>query len=101
VAALARADAIVIALHEADRLPGAFYLWVNLWLQERSGLPGALVALVVSPEESNPAAKNETRSYLAAVASQGRLEFFLQECNQPGESIPDVREDVTRWAEAA
>jgi hypothetical protein len=100
-AVLARADVIVVSLYAAERLPAIFYLWVNLWLQQRSGLPGALVALVLSPEESNPAATNETRRYLAAVASQDCLEFFLQECNQPGESIPDLREDIMRWAEAA
>ena len=100
VAALAHADVIVVSLCEAERLPPAFYLWVNLWLQERSNLPGALVALVVRPEESN-AWVNETRRYLAAVASQGRLEFFLRECDQPGELIPDLREDITHWAKAA
>jgi len=100
VAALAHADVIVVSLCEAERLPPAFYLWVNLWLQERSNLPGALVALVVRPEESNVWV-NETRRYLAAVASQGRLEFFLRECDQPGELIPDLREDITHWAKAA
>ena len=100
VAALAQADVIVVSLYEAERLPPAFYLWVNLWLQERSGLPGALVALVVRPEESN-AWVNETRRYLSAVASQGRLEFFMQECNQPGEPIRELREDIMHWAQAA
>src|ERR1022692_3507967 len=100
VAALAHADVIVVSLYEAERLPPAFYLWVNLWLQERSRLPGALVALVVRPEESN-AWVNETRRYLSAVASQGRLEFFMQECNQPGEPIRELREDIMHWAQAA
>jgi hypothetical protein len=101
VAALARADVIVVSLREAERLPAVFYLWVNLWLQERCGLPGALVALIVSPEEASSLAKNETRKYLSAVASQGRLEFFMQECNQPGESIRDLRENIMHWALAA
>ncbi|MGD0259197.1 MAG: hypothetical protein ABSD29_05155 [Verrucomicrobiota bacterium] len=101
VAALGQADAIVVSLYEADRLPAAFYLWVNLWLQERSGRPGALVALVVPPEELNSGAKNETRRYLSAVASQGRLEFLIQECNLPSEPIRDLREDIMRWAKAA
>jgi hypothetical protein len=101
VAVLAQADVIVVSLYGAERLPGVFYLWVNLWLQERNGLPGALVALVVAPEESNSAARYETRSYLYAVASQGRLELFMKECKQPGESIHDFREDLMHWAQVA
>jgi hypothetical protein len=101
LAALAHADVIVVSLHEGERLPAVFYLWVNLWLQERFGLPGALVALIIPPEEASVPAKNETRSYLSAVASQGRLESFQQECRQPGEPIRGLREDITHWALAA
>ena len=101
VAALAQADVIVVSLHEAERLPAAFYLWVNLWLQERCGLPGALVALIVPSQQSNPQAKNETRTYLSAVASQGGLECFLQECDQVGKPIRDLREHIMHWAQAA
>ena len=100
MAALAHADVIVVSLYEAERLPPAFYLWVNLWLQERSGLPGALVALVVPPEESN-AWLNEARRYLSAVGSQGQLELFIQESNRPGEPVLDLKEDITHWAQAA
>ena len=101
VAALAHADVIVVSLHEAEPLPAVFYLWVNVWLQERSGLHGALVALIVPPEEASSQAKDETRRYLSAVANQGRLEFFMQEGNQPGEPIRDLREDIMHWALAA
>jgi hypothetical protein len=101
VAALAHADVIVVSLREAERLPAVFYLWANLWLQERCGLPGALVALIVPPEESSSQAKNETRRYLSAVANQGRLEFFMQECNQPGEPIRDLRGNIMHWTLAA
>ncbi len=87
VRALARADVIVVSLYEAERLPSVFYLWVNLWLQVRSGLPGALVALVVPGEESHFGV-NETRRYLCAVASQGGLE--LLECNQPNRPIREA-----------
>src|ERR1035438_9029799 len=90
VAALAQADVIVVSLYEAERLPPAFYLWVNLWLQERSGLPGALVALVVPPEESN-AWLNEARRYLSAVGSQGQLELFRSEEHRPGERRSEER----------
>ena len=101
VAALAHADVIVVSLHEAERLPAVFYLWVNLWLQERCRLPGALVALVVPPEEPKSQANHETRRYLSAVASQGRLEFFVQDCTQPGEPMRDLKADLTHWALAA
>ena len=101
VAALAHADVIVVSLHEAERLPAVFYLWVNLWLQERCGLCGALVALIAPPEEVSTLAENETRRYLSAIAGQGRLEFFMQECKQPGEPIRVLREDIMHWALAA
>jgi len=100
VAALAQADVIVVSVYEAERLPPDFYLWVNVWLQERSGLPGALIALVVPPEEPTFGA-NETRRYLCAVASQGHLEFLMQECKQPGEPIQGPREDILEWSKAA
>jgi hypothetical protein len=98
VAALARADVIVVSIYEARRLPSAFYLWVNLWLQVRSWRPGALVALVV-PAEGSDRGAGETRRYLCAVASQGGLD--LLESNRPSEPIPDLREDIHQWATAA
>lgn len=97
VAALARADVIVVSLHEARRLPSAFYMWVNLWLQVRSGLPGALVALV-TPAEGLEYGSEETRRYLCALAGQGGLE--LLECNQPNEPIGQLV-DSFQWATAA
>jgi len=84
VAALARADVIVVSLYEAERLPSVFYLWVNLWLQVRSGRPGALASLVV-PNDQPGQRSLETRRYLCAVASQGRLE--LLECKRPSTPI--------------
>jgi hypothetical protein len=105
VTALAQADVIVMSLYEAERLPAAFYLWVNVWLQERAGRPGALVALIAPPDELGPGAKfagaNETRRYLSAVAGQGRLEFLLKECSRPGEPNPVRREDIMQLAKAA
>jgi hypothetical protein len=98
VTALARADVIVVSVYEAQRLPPSFYLWVNLWLEVRSGRPGALVTLVV-PVEGLDSGSRETRRYLCAVAGQGRLE--LLECNQPGEPIPAPLEDILQWPKAA
>ncbi len=95
VAALARADVIVVSLYESQRLPSVFYLWVKLWLQVRAGRPGALVALIVPAEGLNKGSR-ETRRYLCAVASQGRLE--LLESNRPEEPVRGLREDVFQWA---
>ena len=99
-AALAQADLIVVALYAAERLPAAFYLWVNVWLQQRAGHPGALVALLVPPEASVVEAR-ETRRYLSAVAGQGHLDFLVQECRQPGTLSPELDEDLLRWTQAA
>ena len=100
VAALARADVIVIALYDADRLPPPFYLWVNLWLQVRAGRPGTLVALVVQSPGTNEEA-NDTRRYFYAAASQGRLELVMQESPHPGEPIHVLSDDNAPWAKAA
>jgi hypothetical protein len=100
VTALAEADAIAIAVRDTERLPGVFYLWVNLWLQRRYGTPGALIALVGPLAKSNPAA-NELRSYLHAIADQGHLDFLLKECPRPDEPTRGVPEDLLEWAEAA
>jgi len=98
--ALAQADAIVIAIHEARRLPAEFYLWVNLWLQQRNCLPGALIALVGTSDDSGPAA-TETRSYLHAVASQAHLQLLFKRCPPSSEPTKDLAEDLTQWAQAA
>jgi hypothetical protein len=99
-AALAQADAIVIAIHETTRLPAEFYLWVNLWLQQRNGLPGALITLVGTTGDSG-VASIETRSYLHAVASQGHLELLFKRYPLSGEPPKDLAEDLTQWAQAA
>jgi hypothetical protein len=98
VAALARADVIVVSVYEGQRLPPAFYLWVNLWLEVRSGRPGALVALVV-PAEGSDCGARETRRYLCAVAGQGRLKWL--ESDQPGDPISGYREELFQWPKAA
>ena len=92
VAALAHADVIVVSLNAADRLPAAFYLWVNLWLQERFVRPGVLVALLNPPKDANSGAI-ETRRYLSAVAHQGQLQFLINERSRQGETTREVEED--------
>ncbi len=100
VAALATADAIVISLHAAERLPAVFYLWVNLWLLNRTGRPGALIALVVQPDGPNSGSV-ETRRYFHAVAAQGAMELFIQEGDASGTPMGDLEEDLLQWTQAA
>jgi len=100
VAALAHADLIVVAVHDTARFPAEFYLWVNLWLQQRVGLPGALVVLLGTSGDWGPA-HNETRSYLHAVASQGRLELFFKECEGEAGVSSLLGEELMEWAKAA
>jgi hypothetical protein len=82
VAGLARADVIVVSVSEPERLPAAYYRWVNLWLEERAGLPGLLIALVPAVDSSRPATK-DALEYLQALAKQGGLEFLSQDCDRP------------------
>jgi hypothetical protein len=96
-ATLAQADAIVLAICEDVRLPAQFYLWVNSWLQQRDGLPGALIALVGTSGEPGPAFI-EIRSYLHAVAGQGRMELLLKRCDLSSEPATDP--DLLGWARA-
>ena len=98
MADLARADVIVVSLYEVDRLPAPFYLWVNLWLQVRAGLPGTLVALL-TPSPEVTFGTEETRRYLYAAARQGGLD--LVECDQPGEPIRGLRDHSIQFAKAA
>lgn len=98
--ALTQADVIVVSVYETERLPSVFYLWVNLWLQQRSRRPGLLIALVVPSAESKAGAM-ETRRYLCAVADQGGMEFLMHKCNQPGGPACVLPEDFMAWAKAA
>jgi hypothetical protein len=100
IQAVAKADAIVVAVHESNRLPGEFYLWVNLWLQVRSGRPGALVAVVGRTGE-NSSAWMETRRYLHDVAHQGGLELFMKECTPTDSRIRFEPDDFLPMARAA
>jgi len=100
IQALANADAIVIALRDMDQLPREFYLWVNLWLQVRSGKPGALVALV-DGSSADGSESTEASRYLHAVASQGGLEIFVKQCSATGSSLGFEPDDLRPLARAA
>jgi len=97
---LAEADAIVMSLHKADQLPPEFYRWVNLWLEVRSGRPGALVGLV-GPADEQDSECIETRRYLQAVAHQGGLELFLKECTAADPSTNFEPDDLRPLLKAA
>lgn len=75
---MAKADLIVVALHDTDRVPSELYPWTNLWLDVRSRRPGALVALLGASQGNTPGFL-ETRSYLHAVAGQGGLDIIVRE----------------------
>lgn len=96
-AAMARADVIVVAVHEAERFPAEFYVWTNLWLLMRSHVPGALVALVGGSGEASPA-HYETRSYFHALASQGQLDLFLKQCDPTCGKPGAPWEKLRQWA---
>ena len=78
IPSMAKADLIVVALHDPNRLPSEFYLWTNLWLDVRARRPGALVALLDASQGHTPDFL-ETRSYLHAVAEQGGLDIIVTE----------------------
>jgi hypothetical protein len=71
-----RADWIVVAIRATDEPPLPFYVWVQSWLPHRQG-SGALLALLALSE--HPPKSDRTREYLREVASQGRLEFLIEE----------------------
>jgi hypothetical protein len=100
VQALTKADIIVVAIQEAERLPAQFYLWVNLWLQQRSRRSGALVGLVGTSGEST-AASHETRRYLHALASQGHLDLILKQCDPSSGPVSVPGEELRHWAKSA
>ena len=100
VDALAQAHAIVIAVHEMERLPADFYLWANVWLERRQALAGALVALVGTSDGARAGA-HETRRYLHAVACQGRMEFLIKECDLLSEQTLFLRDELAQLARAA
>jgi len=100
IQALAEADAIVMSLHKADQLPREFYRWVNLWLEIRSGKPGALIGLVGTVDEQDSECI-EARRYLQAVAHQGGLELFLKECTAADPSTNFEPDDLRPLLKAA
>ena len=71
----AAADLIIIAAHEARKLPPGIANWITRWLDLRKGRRGALVALL----DSNLATQDAPRAVcmkLKASAARGHLDFF-------------------------
>ena len=73
------ADIIIISCRGGE-LPAEVKAWIELWLAEETK-PIALVALFGRGEEEGTEA---IRSYLAAVAKRGQMEFFAQPDEGPG-----------------
>jgi hypothetical protein len=90
-----RADVIVVAIRAAEGFPLPFYVWVDSWLPYHPQGTAALVALITLPDP--PTVRlDRARTYLRAVARQGRLDFLLEERKLPVEaSLPPPVETET------
>ena len=73
-----RADVLVVAIHAAEALPLAFYVWVQSWLPHRSSRLAALVGLIALPRRPN-LGWDHAQDYLRAVARESQLDFLLEE----------------------
>ena len=75
-----RADVILVATQSFEVFPLPFYVWISSWVPHRFHGPGALVALVATPETCNGRANRDRRfQYLRSVARQGQLDFLVEE----------------------
>ncbi len=92
--AAAQADMLVISVRGAGALPLILHGWIDAWLPERSGRPGALVALIGLPSQPEPQS-DHTYQYLEAVARQAGLDFLPRERRLPNEP-PVVRVPMGR-----
>jgi hypothetical protein len=71
----AAADIVVVSC-QGDELPDHVKLWVESWLA-KAGKPWALVALF-DRFRDEPQKTQAVRSYLAAAAQRGGMEYFAQ-----------------------
>ena len=74
------ADIIMVSSHGIGELPLGVKAWVESWVSE-PGNASALVALFDGDPGEDTGA---VRDYLAGVAARGRLEFFAQPDDWPG-----------------
>ncbi len=71
----AAADMIILAIRDADELPGVVAVWIKQFLGRRKGRPGALLAML----ESDPGKLEVSQgvfSQLEEAAALGQMDFF-------------------------
>jgi hypothetical protein len=81
----AAADIIIVSTH-GDDLPQCAKTWIESWLDRAS--PLALVSLFDCAAEEAYRTLG-VRNYLAEVAHRGKMEFFAQPVDWPGETRAD------------
>ena len=85
ISSAARADVIVIAVPDAERLPIDLCVWIGAWVSRRARRAGALMALIGRPQNRDRQTFS-TRDFLQMVALKGGLDFFPQEHVLPGDA---------------
>jgi len=81
------ADVIIISAHGDTELSADVKAWIETWLSDGTDAM-ALVALFDGGQD-NPVVLENTKTYLAAVAARGNLEFFAQ-CEESAEKEEDL-----------
>ena len=84
VHAASEADVLVIAVRDAGALPLFLHVWIDAWMPRRSGLSGALVALIGVSAQPNTQS-GHAYQYLQAVARRAGLDFLPRERKLPEE----------------
>ena len=83
--AAAKADMLIIAVRDAEKVPRFLDLWIDAWLPQRAKRPGALVALIGVPARPD-AQSGYAHQLLEAVARQAGLDYLPRERKLPEES---------------
>ena len=85
VEAAAKADVLIVAVRDAGELPAKLCAWIDAWVPQRFGRPGALVAVIGVPSEPD----NQyglVHQYLDSVTRKAGLDFLPRERKLPKES---------------
>lgn len=78
VCAAARADVIVLSLHDAEELPLNLRVWMEGWLPRRDLPVGALITLIGVAEETK-ASSLRSRRHLEAIGRRAGMDLLLEE----------------------
>jgi hypothetical protein len=82
----AKSDIVILSAHGQHELPRTTHMWLEQWLERRSGQPCALVILL-DALFSGTAASNRTWEALRAAALTAGMDVFLH----PAEAVPAER----------